>query len=61
MRKVFLVTVFVPVLLLANSSQNTAPETRPSLSGRWIVTADFYGTPIYFSFGTRPAGRQAHR
>ena len=42
-QNLFLLLLF-PVLSIAQSSQPSA-----SVSGRWVVQADFYGTPINFS------------
>jgi amidase len=42
-QNLFLLMLF-PVLSIAQSSQPSA-----SVSGRWVVQADFYGTPINFS------------
>jgi amidase len=61
MRKLLFLSFLVPGLLLAKSSgpQDAQKPVRPadtSLSGRWVVTADFYGTPIYFSLELNQQG-----
>ena len=48
MRKALFLLFLVPGLLLARNSWSQEPA-RPAVSGRWVVTADFYGTPINFS------------
>ena len=45
--------LLIPGLLLA---QNSPPQGANALSGRWIVTADFYGTPINLSLQLKQEG-----
>ena len=53
MRKLIAVALFVPGLLLARNARSQQSQNpgaaNVGLSGRWIVTADFYGTPISLS------------
>jgi len=51
MRKGLFLLFLIPGLLLARNSwpQEPAHPVNPAVSGRWVVTADFYGTPINFS------------
>lgn len=50
----------VPGLLLAQGSPSQQPQkpalANADLSGRWIVTADLYGTPINFSLELKQEG-----
>jgi amidase len=53
MRKVLFLLLVVPGLLLAEYSspqggQKPAPSASTSVAGRWVVSADFYGTPLTF-------------
>jgi Predicted acetamidase/formamidase len=53
MRKVFIGVVLLAALssgysLYAQEAQKAAPDAGGPLSGRWTVTSDFHGTPIYF-------------
>ena len=53
MRRLTLLVILVPGLLAVHHSgalagQNSAGAGNTAISGRWTVTADFYGTPIYF-------------
>jgi hypothetical protein len=50
MRKILLLTFLVTRIAFAQNPPNArAPQSTTSLTGRWIVNADFYGTPMYFS------------
>src|SRR5262249_39185546 len=42
----------------AQEVQKAASGTQGSLSGRWTVTSDFHGTPIYFKLELEQAGDQ---
>jgi amidase len=48
MRKILVLPFLVAVLLPVQNSR-ALQATNTSVSGRWIVTADFYGTPIILS------------
>ena len=53
MHKMLVLLLLVPGLLAAQDSrpQNTQNPTNPgsvAVSGRWVVSADFYGTPLNF-------------
>jgi amidase len=53
MRKVFIGVVLLAALCsgysaYAQEAQKAAPAAGGPLSGRWTVTSDFHGTPIYF-------------
>ncbi len=61
MRKVLFLLFLVPGLLLAQTSrtqdaQNQARPVNPALSERWVVSADFYGTPINPSLELKQEG-----
>jgi amidase len=49
MRKLFFLLLLVPALLLAQSDKAPAQAGSSGVSGRWVVIADFYGSPLYFS------------
>lgn len=60
MRKMLFLSLLVPGFLAANSSPQVAQE-RPagtSISGRWVVNADFYGTPLNFSLELNQAAEK---
>src|SRR5947208_8246189 len=42
--------------ILAANSPSHARAAEPSLSGRWTVTADFHGTPIYVLLDLKQEG-----
>lgn len=51
MRKTLVLLFLVPGLVLAQTARardTQKPAGTSNLSGRWLVSADFYGTPIYF-------------
>jgi amidase len=59
MRKLVLLFLLPGVLLAQNSPPQDAQATRsvnPAISGRWVVAADFYGTPITFSLELHEQG-----
>ena len=61
MRKVLFLLFLVPGILLVRAScaQNLQDRVHPasaSVSGRWVVSADFYGTPITFSLELKQDG-----
>jgi amidase len=60
MRKsLFLLFVLPHLLLTHNAGQPAQRETRPlSASGRWVVIADFWGTPINISMELQQDGDQ---
>jgi amidase len=54
MRKALLVLFLVPGVMAAHTTQprdaqEQAGRANTSVAGRWVVTSDFYGTPITFS------------
>ncbi len=52
MRKVLFLLFLIPGLVPARNSRpqdSPKPANLPAVSGRWFVSADFYGTPINFS------------
>ena len=61
MSKVLFLLFAVPVLLLAQNSRSQVAQ-KPAgagdsvVSGRWIISADFYGTPINFSLELKQEG-----
>jgi amidase len=61
MRKLLFLLFFVPGLLVAQNSQSQAAQ-KPAgaadsvVSGRWIVSADFYSTAINFSLELKQEG-----
>lgn len=63
MRKVLFLLFVVPGLLLATNSlpqdaQKSDRPANPAVSGRWVVTADFYGTPLTFSLELNQQGEK---
>jgi amidase len=53
MRRLPFLVLLVPGLLavhhsLAQAGQNSAGAGNTTISSRWTITADFYGTPLYF-------------
>jgi amidase len=61
MRKVVLMVLLVPGLLLPQNSrqldaQEQVPRVNLGVSGRWAVSADFYGTPLNFSLELKEEG-----
>lgn len=59
MRKLFLLFLAPGLLLAQNSRPQDAQGARPvnsAISGRWVVTADFYGTPISFALELNQQG-----
>jgi amidase len=60
MRKLSLVLLLLPGLLLVPSrsqkTQQAPAATISSVSGRWVVVADFYGSPLYFSLELNQQG-----
>ena len=57
MRKVSVLLLLVPGVLLAQSAQEAA---RPAsgVSGRWVVNTDFFGTTIYFRMELKQEGEK---
>lgn len=53
MRKLAVLAV-VALLPVFSNAQNSAP----SLTGRWILLADFYGTPIYLTLNLKQEGEK---
>jgi len=56
MRKVLFLLLFVPGVLRARSAQETARPANTSVSGRWVVNTDFYGSTIYFRMELKQEG-----
>jgi amidase len=61
MRKVLFLLFLIPGILLGRGSraQNSLEKARPAndtVSGRWVVNADFYGAPITFSLVLKQDG-----
>lgn len=61
MYKAFLLVIFSPVLLLTHKpglqdAQTSTRAANSGVSGRWIVTADAYGTPINLSLELEQRG-----
>jgi len=61
MRKVLFLLLFVPGVLLGQSSQEAARPASGDVSGRWVVNTDFYGATIYFRMELKQGGRKAER
>lgn len=55
-------TVFILYLLLSGAAAGRAaaqePPTPAPLAGRWVVTADFHGTPLYFNLELQQDGEK---
>jgi len=58
MRKVLLLLLFVPGVLLARSAQETSRLANTGVSGRWVVNTDFYGATIYFRMVLKQEGEK---
>src|SRR5262249_25080317 len=63
MRKVLFIALLVPGMLLAKSpspqnTQASASSAETGVSGRWTVSADFYGTPLYFPLELNQQGEK---
>jgi amidase len=63
MRKILAVVLFVLGMLGMNEAgaappQGTGAGASGGLSGRWLVKADFYGTPLYFQLELKEEGGQ---
>ncbi len=62
MRKALFVMLLVPGLLAAQTAQAQEAQDRSrannSVAGRWVVTSDFYGTPITFSLELKQDGEK---
>jgi acetamidase/formamidase len=58
MRKVLLLLLFVPGVLLARSAQETTRPANTGVSGRWVVNTDFYGSTIYFRMVLKQEGEK---
>src|SRR6266852_4101014 len=58
MRKVLLLLLFVPGVLLARSAQEAARPANTGVSGRWVVNTDFYGSTIYFRMELKQEGEK---
>ncbi len=60
MRQFLFLLLLVPGLLAQNAQsrnpQQSASPAGSGLSGRWIVTADYYGAPLYFSLELNQQG-----
>ena len=61
MRKVLFLLLFVPGVLLGQSSQEAARPASGDVSGRWVVNTDFYGATIYFRMELKQGGRKAEQ
>jgi acetamidase/formamidase len=58
MRKLSFLLLFLPTLLLAQNAPQTPSSNPPSLTGRWIVTTDFYGTSLNLSLELSQSGEK---
>jgi amidase len=61
MRSALFVLLLVPGVLAAQttqppSAQGQASGSNTSIAGRWVVTSDFYGTPLIFSLELKQDG-----
>jgi amidase len=61
MRKALFALFLVPGLLATQNARSQDAQDRPrgantSVAGRWVVTCDFYGTPITFSLELKQEG-----
>ena len=50
--------LFVPGVLLAQSSKEPASPASGGVSGRWVVNTDFYGATIYFRMELKQEGEK---
>lgn len=62
MRTLLILLISVPGLLSAQNSvaknpQDAGPSNSP-LTGRWIVSAEFYGTPLYLTLNLNQQGEK---
>jgi acetamidase/formamidase len=63
MRRILVVSILVLGVLILGSSglvgaQGSGLAAAAGLTGRWIITADFYGTPIYLSMKLEQQGEK---
>ena len=58
MRRVLCLLLFVPVVFPASSGQEPARPANASVSGRWVVNTDFYGSTIYFRMELKQQGEK---
>jgi amidase len=56
MRKLFFLLFLVPAVLQAQPQ--TAPPQKGTTSGRWMVTADFFGSPTYYRMNLTQDGEK---
>ncbi len=48
--------LFLPLLMLGLATPQPARSQNVSVTGRWVVSSDFYGTPITFSLELKQDG-----
>jgi amidase len=58
MRKVLFLLLFVPGVLLAQSVQEAARPASGGVSGRWVVSTDYYGTRTYDQLELKQEGEK---
>jgi len=58
MRKVLFLLMLVPGILAAREAQEAARPAGGSVSGRWVVNTDFYGSTIYFRMELKQEGEK---
>jgi len=58
MRKVLVLLLLIPGVLLARRTQEAARPASAGVSGRWVVNTDFYGTTIYFRMELKQEGEK---
>jgi len=58
MHKVLFLLLFVPGVLLAQSAQEAARPASGGVSGRWVVSTDYYGTRTYDQLELKQEGEK---
>jgi acetamidase/formamidase len=58
MRKVLFLMLLVPGMLLAKNPQEAARPASGGVSGRWVVTADIFGTTEYYQMELKQEGEK---
>jgi amidase len=63
MRSAIFLFLLVSGIVLADGAravdaQGAGPSTSPGVSGRWVVVADFYGSPLYFQLELKEGAGQ---
>src|SRR6267143_773308 len=58
MRKILFLLLFVPGVLSAQNAQERPGPANAGVSGRWMVTTDYFGTTIYYRMELKQEGEK---